>query len=253
MHHILHHRHTNDPERDPDHWQIRGAFRTLALRVPAGEREARRIYHYKASRVGDWLKARYSRRVGRRIRDEVSDRGRILDVGCADRSFLAALEALGSWELFGIENEGKPRFRSRACRARIGAGVEEHPNFVIARRLWDAIANVAFEELRALLSDKAVWRMYGESRLAGTYVGADAILEFMALVGELSDDLEADLLDVFVSDDGAVLRYRVRAVRGSQSLDIEHLFLIRIAEGRIVEGVFAPIDQHRYDRFFGPP
>ena len=44
VHHILHHRYTNDPERDPDHWQTRGAFFTLALRAPAGEREARRIY-----------------------------------------------------------------------------------------------------------------------------------------------------------------------------------------------------------------
>jgi ketosteroid isomerase-like protein len=128
--------------------------------------------------------------------------------------------------------------------------MQEHRNLVVARKLWDAIAMVDIPGLRALLSAKSAWRMFGSSPLAGTYVGVDAILEFMAHVGELADDLQSDLIDIFVSDAGAVLRYRIHAVRGSQVLDIEHLFMIQIGDGEITEAVFAPINQAEYDRFF---
>ena len=130
--------------------------------------------------------------------------------------------------------------------------MEEHPNHVIARCLWDAIARADASALRDLMSEKTVWRMPGDSLVAGTYVGADAVLDFMARVGELTDDLHSDLIDIFVSDRGAVLRYSIRAIRGARILNIEHLFVIRVVEGRITEAVFAPVDQHRYDRFFSP-
>lgn len=130
--------------------------------------------------------------------------------------------------------------------------MESHPNFVLARRLWDGIACGDAPALRALLSEKSVWRMYGRSPLAGTYVGVDAILDFMARVGELTDDLHSELIDVFVGPGGAVLRYSIHARRGAQRLDTEQLFLFRVDRGRIVEGVFAPFDQYAYDRFFLP-
>jgi ketosteroid isomerase-like protein len=130
--------------------------------------------------------------------------------------------------------------------------MQQHANFTIAHKLWDAIAMADAAALRELLSEKSTWRMPGGSALAGSYVGADAILEFMARVGELADDLQSDLIDIYVSEEGAVLRYGVHAVRGSERLDTEHLFPIRIEDGRITGGVFAPIDQLAYDRFFSP-
>jgi len=130
--------------------------------------------------------------------------------------------------------------------------MEEHPNHVIALRLWDAIAHADAPALRALMSEKTLWRMPGDSLVAGTYVGADAVLAFMARVGELTDDLHSDLIDIFASERGAVLRYSIHAIRGAGSLDIEHLFVIRVVEGRITDAVFAPNDQCRYDRFFSP-
>jgi ketosteroid isomerase-like protein len=128
-----------------------------------------------------------------------------------------------------------------------------HSNRLLSQRLWDAIASADEPELRTLIASKAVWRMYGRGPLAGSYKGIDAILHFMANVGERADELESSLIEIFASESGAVLRYSVRARRGSRSLEIEHLFMIQIRQGEVIEGVFAPLDQHRYDEFWLDP
>jgi len=156
---------------------------------------------------------------------------------------------------------GDPRQRARAVLGRrqnasrpdsTGWEMLEHQNLTIARRLWDSIAQADDLDLRALLSEKSVWRMPGESPLAGSYVGPDEILGFMARVGEQTTDLQSQLLDVYVSERGAVLRYGIRAVRGIDRLETEHLFMIQIEDGQIVQATFAPVDPAMYDRFFTP-
>jgi ketosteroid isomerase-like protein len=139
-----------------------------------------------------------------------------------------------------------------AAAAGLGIGVDmtKHPNIAVARRLWNAIATADVEQLQAVITPDAVWTMPGRSPLAGCYEGIDAIVGFMALTGELADELESQLLDIFTSDRGVILRYSVHATRRGRVLDIEHLFMIRIVHGYIVEGVFAPIDQDLYDRFW---
>ncbi|MBW2275103.1 MAG: nuclear transport factor 2 family protein [Deltaproteobacteria bacterium] len=126
----------------------------------------------------------------------------------------------------------------------------DHANRDVARRLWNAIAAADVDELRRVIAPHAVWRMHGRSPLAGDHVGIDAIFAFMAHTGELADELESDLLEIFSSEEGAILRYSVRTQRADRSLEIEHLFMIRVEDGQVVEGVFAPVDQERYDRFW---
>ena len=126
------------------------------------------------------------------------------------------------------------------------------PNFALARELWDGIALGDAPTLRSLLAEKCVWRLCGRSPLAGTYVGVDAILDFMARVGELTDELQSELLDVYVGENGGVIRYAIHATRGGQQLDTEQLFLFRSVDGRIVDAVLSNIDAYAYDRFFLP-
>jgi ketosteroid isomerase-like protein len=128
--------------------------------------------------------------------------------------------------------------------------IQNHPHFKVACRLWDGIAQAQPRVLREVLDEKGVWRMYGSSPLAGVYEGTDAVLSFLADVGERCDEMRADLIDVFVSEVGAVVRYSVWARRGSDVLETEHLLLTRIEDDKIVEAVFAPMDQGKYDRFW---
>ena len=131
--------------------------------------------------------------------------------------------------------------------------MEPHPHRLIAERLWTAIADAEIGRLAELLDDKSMWRMSGRSPLAGSYVGADEVLRFMALVGDLASELRSDLIDIYVSDRGAVMRYSVHATRENRQLDTQQLLILDIEEDRIVEATFAQTDPVDYDRFFSPP
>jgi ketosteroid isomerase-like protein len=131
--------------------------------------------------------------------------------------------------------------------------MEHHPHRALAEKLWNAIADADALALREALHEKSVWRMRGSSPLAGVYIGPDEVFKFLSLVGELSSDLRSELLDIFVSDRGAVMRYSVNAVRGNRRIDTEHLLRLEIENGQIVEALFAPLDQAEYDRFFSLP
>ena len=125
-------------------------------------------------------------------------------------------------------------------------------NFDIARRLWDGIALGDAPMLRDVLAEECVWRMAGRSPLAGTYVGIDAILDFMARVGELTDDLQSAMIDVYTGKEGGLIRYAVHARRGGQSLETEQYFRFRVESGRIVDAVLSTVDSYEYDHFFRP-
>jgi ketosteroid isomerase-like protein len=126
----------------------------------------------------------------------------------------------------------------------------DNDQYRLAEKMWAGIADADPAALGQTLDPKAVWQMPGESPLAGTYVGHQAIFDFMALVGELTEELESKLLDIFVSETGAVMRYSIHAQRGTEFLDTEHLFHFRAEHGVITHARFAPIDQYAYDHFF---
>jgi ketosteroid isomerase-like protein len=128
--------------------------------------------------------------------------------------------------------------------------MKRHPNEVLAERLWNSIAAADMDQLFEIIDPKAVWIMPGRSPLAGRHEGINGILSFMAHVGQLADRLESTLLEIFVNDRGAVLRYAIHATRAGKTLDTEHLFTIRVRESRIVEARFAPLDQESYDEFW---
>ena len=134
----------------------------------------------------------------------------------------------------------------------IGIDIEmkRHPNEVLAERLWNSIAVADVDQLARIIDPKAVWIMPGHGPLSGHHEGIDGILSFLARVGELADRLESTLLEIFVNDRGAVLRYAIHATRAGKTLDTEHLFTIRVRNSRIVEARFAPLDQEGYDEFW---
>lgn len=128
--------------------------------------------------------------------------------------------------------------------------MEKHPHIRIAHELWEAIAAGDVRALGLVLDEKCTWRMPGRGPLAGRYAGIEGVTTLMARAGELTDELTAELRDVFVSDQGVVMRFSLAVRRGTNRLDTEHLFCARIEDGRVTEGFFAPAEPDRSDRFW---
>ena len=89
----------------------------------------------------------------------------------------------------------------------------DHPNTEFATTLWDAVALGDADSVRGLLADDVVWQAGGHHALSGMFEGPDAVLDYLARVGESTDELSTELIDIFANDRGAVVVYHLSARR----------------------------------------
>jgi ketosteroid isomerase-like protein len=117
--------------------------------------------------------------------------------------------------------------------------------------MWDAGARGDAEGICDLFAPDAVMRSHGApGPLVGEFKGIAEILDFLARAGELVDDSRSELIDVYTSDTGAVIRYRTLATRGAMHLDMQYFYLLSIERGRIMAATLVPTDQRRNDEFW---
>ncbi len=133
-----------------------------------------------------------------------------------------------------------------------GATLRKGANLEVARRLWAGISSADLHALRELMSEKLQWISHGQGTLAGRFSGPDAALSLMARSGEIVDELDASLVDMYASERGAIIRYRLQAERGPHHLDTEHLLVLEIEEEQITGLITVPVNQRENDRFFAP-
>lgn len=127
----------------------------------------------------------------------------------------------------------------------------EHPHLSLVRRLWDAGARGDAEAFYDLYAPDALLRAHGASGpMAGEFKGITEILDYLARAGELVDDLRSEILDIYTSEEGAVIRYRTLATRGDRHLDLQYLYVLSIQRGRIVAASLIPADQRCNDEFW---
>jgi ketosteroid isomerase-like protein len=126
----------------------------------------------------------------------------------------------------------------------------EHPNVAAARGLWSAVAEGDASALRGMLSPDVVWRSMGQHPLSGEYRGPDAVLDYLATIGETADHLVSTLDAIFVGDAGAVVAYHVSAARGDRRLEMDYLLRLRIRDGQVVHAISVPLDQRTNDAFW---
>jgi ketosteroid isomerase-like protein len=126
----------------------------------------------------------------------------------------------------------------------------EHPHARVIRGLWEAAASGDANAVCELYGPGAVMRAHGRSPVSGEFKGPAVIVDYFGRLGELVDDLRSELLDIYTSDEGAIMRYRTVAQRGARHFDMEFLFVARIQDGRVLEADLIPSDQQRYDAFW---
>ncbi len=126
----------------------------------------------------------------------------------------------------------------------------DHPNRALAERAWQAVASSDVDTLRELWTPDIVWHVTTDNPWTGDHVGTDAILDYLADVGEAGEAYDASIEDVLVSDHHVLLLYRVRARRGRRSIDTGQCLLARIEGDQMAEVWTLPLDPAAFDEFW---
>jgi len=126
----------------------------------------------------------------------------------------------------------------------------DHPHFTLARTLWSAIADGDAEALGLLLAADVAWRAVGDNSLSGIYHGPDEVLDYLARIGEETDEFSSRLESIYTSDEGAVVFYHVSATRGGRSLETDFVTRLTVRDGEVVEALMVPVDQRENDEFW---
>jgi ketosteroid isomerase-like protein len=124
-------------------------------------------------------------------------------------------------------------------------------NADVVRRLFEAFALKDGFRLRGLFAEDAVWRVPGESAMAGTYHGRDAIFRFLGrLPKETGGTYASQLIDVLASAERAAALSRASGERRGRRLDLDQVLLFRLHDGLVTEVVALPSDPALFDAFW---
>jgi ketosteroid isomerase-like protein len=128
--------------------------------------------------------------------------------------------------------------------------VPSHPHEKLSRSLWKAVSSADLEALERLTTDDITWHASGRGSRSGTFEGRDAVLDYLARIGEDAERFDSDLEDVLVGDLYTALLYRVTGARGEQTLDTGFVLLLRFELERLAEAWSIPRDQLTIDEFW---
>jgi ketosteroid isomerase-like protein len=102
------------------------------------------------------------------------------------------------------------------------------------------------------LAHDVTWTTPGESTVAGTARGRDAVLaQFGRYGGETDGTFKADLAAVFEGDDGRVIGlHHNSATRAGRELDTDCCIVFEVENGKIASGTEHFFDLYNWDKFW---
>lgn len=126
----------------------------------------------------------------------------------------------------------------------------QHRNAALVEKSWQAVAASDVATLLETFSPEIVWHVTGNNPWRGDHVGSEAILEYLAQVGESGDSYDATLEDVMASDERVALVFNVKTRRKGVPLETSYVLLVRIADERIAEVWTLALDPAGVDEFW---
>ena len=128
----------------------------------------------------------------------------------------------------------------------------KHPNVELAERAWVAVATSDVDALEALWSPDIIWHVTTRNPWYGDHVGPEAVLDYLASVGEAGEAYDSRLDDILVSDDRVLLVTRVAAKRKDREVDTGQCLLARVENGKMVEVWTLALDPAAFAQFWKP-
>jgi ketosteroid isomerase-like protein len=112
------------------------------------------------------------------------------------------------------------------------------------------IARKAYQTGGEVISPTIVWHVPGHSPVSGDYRGAKAYLEGMVSKMAPIEEWIVEVDGVMVNGGLAVAAVRVKGLRKGHRIDLGGAHLLRIENGKVVEGWGFVDDQEVLDAFF---
>jgi len=100
------------------------------------------------------------------------------------------------------------------------------------------------------LAPTLVWHVPGHNPVSGTYRGIKAYLEEMVAKMSPIDEWIVDVEKVMVNGDLAVTQVRMRGRRRNLRIDLAGAHVMRLSDGKVVEGWGFVENQDALDEFF---
>lgn len=125
-------------------------------------------------------------------------------------------------------------------------------NADLVRRGYAAFNAADIKTLTEIISESASWHTPGHSRIAGDYIGRDAVFaQFGRYGGETNGTFKADLKQVFGSDNGRVVAiHHNSGERNGKRLDSDCCLVFEVRNGQMVSGREYFFDLHNWDAFW---
>jgi ketosteroid isomerase-like protein len=113
-----------------------------------------------------------------------------------------------------------------------------------------AAVRKAYQEGTDVIADNVVWHVPGHNPVSGTYRGIKAYLQDMVAKMAPIDEWIVDVESVMVNGNMAVTQVRVRGLRKNHRVDLAGAHVMRLENGKVVEGWGFVEDQDVLDQFF---
>ncbi|MFP6639898.1 MAG: nuclear transport factor 2 family protein [Myxococcota bacterium] len=126
----------------------------------------------------------------------------------------------------------------------------DHPNCLLILQCWQAAGQGDPDTLRALWAENIVWHVTANTPWRGDHVGQEAVLEYLAQVGDLEDPYDLTLQAVFANDDYGVVVFHVETQRDGHSLSVDQILFGRFEERRIAEIWTFSLDAQAIEEFW---
>ena len=127
----------------------------------------------------------------------------------------------------------------------------DHPNALLLKQAWQAVADGDAEMLREVWTKDVVWHVTANNPWQGDHVGHDAIVEYLAQVGEAGEAYETSLEEMMAGDSYAAMICQVNAKREGRVLESRLVLLARFENGRIAEAWTLTLDPAALEKFWG--
>ena len=127
-----------------------------------------------------------------------------------------------------------------------------HKNAELVRRGYEAFNKADLNTLTEIFNEKASWHTPGRGSAAGDYVGRDAVFgQFGRYGGETDGTFRAELRHLLADDEGYVVGiHHNTGKRRGKRLDVDCCLVLRIENGRIVDGKEHFYDLAAWDEFW---